>query len=95
MTELDPLISVLSAHPKLLALVLGIGAVTHLLTFLADSRKTFHRIAMILRVVADVLDRAPAVAADVQAGDVRKAVQDAQGQPKTMLFGAQSQDTTP
>ena len=76
MTELDPLISVLSAHPKLLALVLGIGLVSNLLTFLADSRKTFHKIATILRWAADVLDAAPKVAEDLKAGDLPKAVSD-------------------
>ena len=60
MTELDPLISVLSAHPKLLA----------------DSKVTFHRIAQVLRWAADVLDAAPKVAGDLKAGDLPKAVQD-------------------
>jgi hypothetical protein len=77
--DLDLLLQLLEGHPKLLALVAGAGFISHLLAFLVDSRKTFHRVAMALRVLADVLDRAPVVAADVQAGDVRRAVQDAQG----------------
>jgi len=76
MTELDPLISVLSAHPKLLALVLGISCVSHALMFLADSKVTFHRIAQVLRWAADVLDAAPKVAGDLKAGDLPKAVSD-------------------
>jgi hypothetical protein len=76
MTELDPLISVLSAHPKLLALVLGISCVSHALMFLADSKVTFHKIATILRWAADVLDAAPKVAGDLKAGDLPKAVSD-------------------
>jgi hypothetical protein len=76
MTELDPLISVLSAHPKLLALVLGISCVSHLLTFLADSKVTFHKIATLLRWAANILDAAPKVAVDLKAGDLQKAVQD-------------------
>lgn len=73
------LASLLETHPQLLALVAGLGFVSHGLAFLVDSRKTFHRIAVVLRVAADVLDRSPVVAADVQAGDVQKAVQDVQG----------------
>jgi len=76
MTELNLLISVLSAHPKLLALVLGISCVSHALMFLADSKVTFHRIAQVLRWAANVLDAAPRVAVDLKAGDVEKAVQD-------------------
>ena len=76
MTELNLLISVLSAHPKLLALVLGISCVSHALMFLADSKVTFHRIAQVLRWAADVLDAAPKVAEDLKAGDLPKAVSD-------------------
>ena len=73
------LASLLEKNPQILALVAGLGFVSHALAFLADSRKTFHRIAMVLRFAADVLDRAPAVAADIKAGDLPKAAMDAQG----------------
>ena len=79
MTELDPLISVLSAHPKLLALVLGISCVSHALMFLADSKVTFHKIATILRWAANILDAAPRVAQDLKEGDIGKALKDASG----------------
>ena len=81
MNELDPLISVLSAHPKLLALVLGISCVSHALMFLADSKVTFHKIATILRWAANVLAAAPKVAGDLKAGDLPKAVADLPSAP--------------
>lgn len=49
--------------------------------WLIDRKGSLHLAAQALRWIANVLDAAPKVAADVKAGDVRKAVQDAQGGP--------------
>lgn len=52
--------------------------VVFVIGFLIDRAPTMHRIARALRWIANVLDAAPKVAEDVKAGDIAKAVQDAQ-----------------
>ncbi len=53
-----------------------VTGIAFIVGFLIDKAPTMHRIAKILRWIANILDAAPKVSQDVKSGEIQKAVED-------------------